>query len=362
MGLIEFLLAVYVIFVLLAIVGWQSKNQAQSTHNLPFVSVVIPFRNEADNLQATLQSVYENKNASFEILLINDHSEDNSLEICKQFIAQHSNIKVLSLEDTHGKKEALKKGVNASKGNWILQTDADCTVSSTWISTMASYAQKEVNLIMGPVKCKEEMLPWNWFNQIEIAFLQGITGATAKFNNPVMANGANLLFRKDIFEEYLKSGMGEKYASGDDQFLLNFVKKSEAQSIKYVQKKAAIVESSFPFSWEQMLIQRTRWAKKNMGTWNQESIVGLVLLSTQLLWPFLLVVALINPLYWTIAWKVFWVKTVMEFFWSLLIFPFFKIKRWGYLPLYAIIYPVFLIQVLLRTKTKDHRWKGRNID
>lgn len=96
----------------------------------PFLSIIIPARNEERRLPQTLEQVarfVENSVTSTEILIVINASTDRSLEVASSFAAQHANVRVLA-EDLPGKGRAVQKGMLAAKGDYRFFADADLSM------------------------------------------------------------------------------------------------------------------------------------------------------------------------------------------------------------------------------------------
>ena len=241
------LLFIYVVAIALCIIGWARTvpvNKKSGT-NSASIAIVIPFRNEENHLASTIESILNQKfSGDFEIILVNDHSEDSSSQIAKNYAEEHTRIYLYQLVDQTGKKQALNFGIKKSNSQIILQCDADCTHNSSWLNTMYDNFSADCKLLLGPVKIENNKCTWNWMNELEMMFLQTITASTLYFGIPTMANGANLMYRKEDYFKYKESGIGSNYSSGDDQHLLNYLAKKDAKSIKYCKDKNTIATTA----------------------------------------------------------------------------------------------------------------------
>jgi glycosyltransferase involved in cell wall biosynthesis len=113
------------------------------------ITVIIPARNEEDNITACLQSILAQdypKNL-FEVIVVDDHSTDGTAEQVRSFTSE--NIRLISLKDHTNndplnsyKKKAIEIAVQQSTGNLIVTTDADCVVSTKWLSRIASFYEQ----------------------------------------------------------------------------------------------------------------------------------------------------------------------------------------------------------------------------
>ncbi len=143
----------YLLFLLVLIVVWNSwKLDSQPYQEIP-ISIVIPFRNEESNLPKLVESLSKQEHRSFEVVFVNDHSEDEGLNLLHELLQKVAfNYQIHTLKDTFGKKEAIKAGIEVSTQDVIITTDADCTADSYWLEEVSSRFQDErVQMVVGPV-------------------------------------------------------------------------------------------------------------------------------------------------------------------------------------------------------------------
>ena len=139
------------------------------------VSLVIAARNEAHNLEKLLNSIFNQNYTNFEVILVNDRSEDNSLEILEKFKNNNpaKNFHFISIKEKpqncNGKKYALHIGIKAAKNEIILLTDADCLPKDEfWVEKMANSFDKKTNTVVGISLYKNDKRTFlNWFVQNE---------------------------------------------------------------------------------------------------------------------------------------------------------------------------------------------------
>ena len=360
--IVSFLLFVYLVLLIVIVVKWNTFPQPINSVIISQISIVIPFRNEEDKLGKTIQCLLsQNTNLSLDIILINDHSTDSSLQIANEFRINNPSISVLSLSDTSGKKAALLAGIQQSKSEWILQSDADCQMKNNWVNTMVSGINDGTKLLLGPVIATEKNKKWDWFNQIESMILQTITAVSAYFNQALLSNGANLLYKKSDYLEYTNSGLGQDFASGDDYFLMQFIQQKYLGGIQYLKNVDAIIETDFPNNWEKMIHQRSRWAKKSTGEKGLNSVIMIFLIGIHFIFPLLLISSIFSPSILNDAIPFFVTKTIMELILIYYADQFFKTKKYNHILLFAILYPIFLFQIVLSFRDKNNTWKDRSI-
>ena len=225
------------------------------------VTIVIPFRNEAENLTNLITSLngLELGPHQVEVLLINDHSTDSSVKVlaANNISLRH---KVLNNSLT-GKKEALKLAWQHASGDIVLQTDADCVLPSTWlVSMLHPFAQEKVQLVSGPVDFYATTNFWSKMVRLDFNALIVIGAAHIAWGKPMLCNGANLAYRKNILQSF---DYRENKASGDDIYLMQHVHATSLEGICFNKKQDAMVMTSGPQHFREFLNQRIRWASKN---------------------------------------------------------------------------------------------------
>jgi chlorobactene glucosyltransferase len=96
---------------------------------LPFISVLIPARNEEKNIRKCIESLLRQNYPNYEIIAVNDRSTDNTLTILRELEELHPRLRVVNIEKSHkdwsGKNYALHLGVDQARGDWFLFSDAD---------------------------------------------------------------------------------------------------------------------------------------------------------------------------------------------------------------------------------------------
>lgn len=227
-----------------------------------FVSVIIPVRNESDNLPNLLEniSLQDYPAESFEVIVVDDNSTDKTYEIAEGYKCI-KNFKILRNKGT-GKKSALLTGAENASGKLVITTDADCRMGNSWISAIASfYSLHHPDLIICPVVLESMKGFYGGFQELEFLSLQGVTAGTAMAGQPAMCNGANLAFPVST---YLQNAVSLKteIASGDDIFLLQSLKKKKNSVIMWLESKEAIVVTKGRPATRSFLRQRSRWISK----------------------------------------------------------------------------------------------------
>lgn len=229
------------------------------------ISVIVPVRNEASNIKALLadlhQQDYDPKN--FEVIVVNDHSTDNTTQVVEMAISQYSDhFKIVHLSKAMGKKAAATYGVQEASGKYILCTDGDCRVPMTWISTYAAFIREhKPYMISGPVK----MIGSRFFDKIQamdFSSLQAFGATSLQQGMASSCNGANMAYSKEAFLKVDGYKGNENLASGDDEFLLQKIFASYPEKVFFMKSHEAIVETVPKSNLKGFIQQRVRWASK----------------------------------------------------------------------------------------------------
>jgi len=169
------------------------------------VSVIIYSKNEAHNLQKNLPSIIEQDYQDFEIILINNASNDDTLDIMEYYSSKFNQIKIVNVKPIEAfwgsKKYALTLGIKAASNDFLLLTNANCQpISKYWIKEMSRHFSKTKTLILGYSAYKKQK--YNLFNKL-IRFDNLLTTiqyfSYTKLGIPYMGIGRNLAYRKELF-------------------------------------------------------------------------------------------------------------------------------------------------------------------
>jgi cellulose synthase/poly-beta-1,6-N-acetylglucosamine synthase-like glycosyltransferase len=331
----------------------------ESTNNS--YSILIALRNEEKNLEALFESLKKLSypKDQYEIIFINDHSEDTSIDLLSVFKAENLNTQIQILHNIGiGKKAALSMGVAHSNYDWILTTDADCTLPITWIQCYDTLLQQEeYKYISGPVSLTHNNTFLNQFQNIEFLSLQGTTMGSYAIHKPFMSNGANSGFSRSVFLDMSGYKGNESIASGDDVFLLEKIISKYPKGVAFIKSRDAIVVTESETTWRGLINQKIRWAAKATSYKNRTGIwVGTIVFLSNLL------LLLLLALSWKLAAIFFAGKLILDFIFLKKTVHFFKIKL--SFPLFiwsSILYPFFNVWVFLLSQFKGFEWKGRTL-
>jgi len=336
----------------------------QKTHSTK-ISVIIPARNEEENIGHLLQALQEQTYPSnlFETIVINDHSDDNTVEVVKQF--KGIILSELDSDPVNSyKKKAIEQGINTASGKLIITTDADCIPPPTWIETIVSfYEDKKSAFIAALVIFQHDSSLIQIFQALDFLVLQGITGASVYKKIHSMCNGANLAYQKEVFEQVKGFEGVDNIASGDDMLLMHKIRKKFPEDVHYLKSKQAIVLTQPMKTWREFFNQRIRWASK--ATFYDDKKIFWVLLLVYL-FNFSFLVLLIAGI-WNLKFLVFflllWVaKTIIELPFVYSVAKYFN--QQSLLKYFFFFQPLHIAYTIIAGwlgQFRKYEWKGRRV-
>ncbi len=332
-------------------------------------SIVVPFRNEAENLPILLESFSKLNypNDLFEVFLVDDFSSEefqvSSFKFASpvRFRSGQVSITKNNRVSNSPKKDAISTAISKTKNDWIITTDADCIVNENWLLTLDNYIQnQDVSMIAGAVTydCNDSFL--HHFQQLDLASLQGATIGSFGLGKGFMCNGANFAYTKSFFLELNGFDGNDTIASGDDVFLLQKAIANNPEKVHYLKSKNNIVITKPLNDWKSLFYQRVRWASKT-GSYQSGFGKGLAVVVFAGNLGFLMAVASWLLALIAIEHLLFFVflKFIVD---SVLIHKsnhFLTTNRIRFLVCSSLWYPFFSVSVALYSLFGKYEWKGR---
>jgi biofilm PGA synthesis N-glycosyltransferase PgaC len=254
----------YAIWLLSMIVQWQRADDVPPPcDDARHITIIIPFRDEAEHLPALLKTLAKqmNEGAGVNIILVDDHSSDNSLSIAEKFSSENDSVIVIRQHETQGKKQGVDLALNHAQSEWIITLDADIEPCSGWLKRIASWTKNNTNdLLILPLHIGPGKNLIGHLQEVEFASVMAITGGMALAGKPILCNGGNLCFRKEAYDRVRESRTDMHITSGDDVFLLNALK--PIGKVVWVHDPRVRVSTSPKQSWRSFAAQRLRWMGK----------------------------------------------------------------------------------------------------
>lgn len=371
----RFILYVFILFSIFTIVQLcylflvffrfvlHKKKNTLTNNTYPSVSVIIAARNESDNLFTNLPLILEQDYPSFEVIVVNHQSIDESYHILNAYKMQYEHLKVVEVENSRhlgvGKKLPLTLGIKSAKNNLLVFTDADCFPSSTnWLSCM----------VEGFSEGKEIVLGFSPYIEVEKSFLNKIIRFDTLFiavnyfsfaliGKPYMGVGRNLAYTKNVFDSVKGFKSHYSISSGDDDLFVQEASNKRNVSIQI--NPDAFTMSPSKETWKEWIDQKTRhFSTSERYSFFTRILLGLYPVSLLIFW-FLGVYLFFDSEYNYLA--LFLFLSVILLKWTIQGLSFNKLKSRQFLPYLPFIELFYAILVPLIYYTRGTRnrntWK-----
>lgn len=345
--------------------GQQLQSQFKTT-----VSVLVPVRNEEQHIANLVQDLIAQNYpiALFNIIIIDDHSTDQTATIVRSFSNSNLRLLQLSIEKPINsyKKRAIATAIATCDSELILTTDGDCRMGPDWIASIVSmYEQERCQLISSPVAYHQEKSLAEKIQTVEFELLIAAGAACIQNKFPNTCNGANLAYTRSAF--YAVGGFKgiDELASGDDELLLHKMHKQFPDGLRFLKEPSAIVYTEAKGTLRSFYQQRKRWASKSVKYADKR----MVLLVSIIYFFNLLIFIQAGLLFFTTANLAMFViligvKMGLD---AILIFQslsFFKKRRLLLLlPLVEIFYVIYILIIgIIANIGGAYEWKGRTVN
>lgn len=329
------------------------------------VSVVIAARNEEANITKILSDLKAQTYADYEVIVVDDHSDDETFALCERLAAAFPQLRILK-NPSEGKKAAVAAGVKFAEGDVVLTTDADCRVQRNWIASVVSdFEEYKADIMASPVDMLDvssaHQTLFKRLQRLEFMSLQASTAGSICRSRATMCNSANLAFKRGLYNA--SAFDGNDRMSGDDVFFLHHVKRSGGR-IAFSFSPDATVYTLPNETLSGFFSQRARWAGKATSYKDTDTIAtAIVVLLANLSIIASAVGACLSLLYLYLFVLLFAVKALADF-----AFLRTYAKRVGMagvvapfeVVLLSVVYPFYVI-VSAFGGLLPNRWKGRRM-
>jgi cellulose synthase/poly-beta-1,6-N-acetylglucosamine synthase-like glycosyltransferase len=270
--LLLLLAAAFYLIVHIGLIAGLRRLDYSIFNDRPFVSIIVAARNEEKNICQLLHSLSHQTYSRYEIIIVNDRSADRTAQLVADFRKNYSNITLIEikslLDNMPAKKNALRAGINASKGEILCFTDADCFPPPHWIEELVKTFQPDVGLVAGysPYQIPNQKFSTSGlFDKIFFDFI-----AYEEFRAAIWSSGAigwnlgwlctgrNLAYRRKVYDEVGGFEKIKQSISGDDDLFLQLVRRQTVWKINYVKTLESFVPTVPPNTFWSFVEQRKR--------------------------------------------------------------------------------------------------------
>jgi len=325
--------------------------------------VVVCARNEEENLKLNLPLILEQDYPSYEVVVVNDCSEDNTEQVLAELKQKYPHLRSTIIKKDgsfrNGKKFAATVGVKAAQHEWLLFTEAGCRPESAqWIASMSRGFDDDKSIVLGYGSyLANKGLSSKWI-RYDTCFVALQYFGFAKIGKAYMGMGNNLAYRKSLF--FAHNGFAEHahVFSGDDGLLVNAA--ATRQNVAVVYTKDAHMRTTANKTFKEWLWQKRKhvvagkYFKKGQGFW-----LSLEPFSRVLMWASFGALMFLYP-FWQYILMVFLLRMIL--FMSVIGVTTKRLNEPGILP-HAVFFDLampfvyFYVFLLNRIFSKHNKWK-----
>lgn len=238
------------------------------------VSLIVYIENNEEELKRFLAALHNQSYPNFEIVLVNNASYDDSLEIAKQFAQSQENVKIVNVENNESfwgnKRYALTLGIKVAKYDYLLFCEPTAIPDSAlWITNMTSQFTLSKSIILGHQRL--EVVPkslWNKLIRFQNATWAAYNFSWANIAKPLFGNNKNLAYKKEEF--YKVNGFIDQMTQnrGEDYYFINTIatSKNTAVSLSKTSFTASSINPSFKAWTQEVKSQSTLFSALGLGT------------------------------------------------------------------------------------------------
>lgn len=339
-------------------VGKSRKRVGAITVLASEITVLIPFRDEAQRIDVLLNSLVSLRKYPSKLIFIDDHSSDHTANLIREKLLDVP-FEILSLNgELAGKKAALRAGIAIVETKYILTVDADVSFAPSYFENIEKLEEADMYVLPAILTAKK---PLHFLYELDVVLANALNTGLSGLARPIFASGANLLFKKQVFDEVDDLPSHAHNASGDDTYLLRDFRKNR-KNVRLESSLTVAIFTETPQTFRQFIDQRLRWVGKTTD-------IGDTLATIAALGQFILAIGFFAGLiYWSIEanWQQFFTlfsfKIGMDWVFFL---PFFiRTKRpvtWMLIPLYELLFPIYSLLLGVLMLAYRPKWKGRAI-
>ena len=335
-----------------------SKNTRKNN-----ISVIIAARNEEKHLPNLLNSLiaqnYPKEN--YEIIIVDDRSEDNTVGIIREYKSKNRNITLLQVknESKHllGKKGALDAGIRAAKHDILAFTDADCVPTNNWLKQINNHFTDDTDIVAGYSYVHYKNSFFKFLKNLERSSLFAVIAGSFGWNWGITITAGNMAYRKELYNKVDGFGDIGKIKSGDDVLMIQKMGKI-ARRMKFMFHSESIVNTCRDETTNSQIQQETRRGSKWQHYTFPVKIMTLFIFIYYLIFSFSFFGFLLAKLSLTFFIIIFILKILPEFLLLILFLARMKrLKLMWIFPIAELIYIPYFVLFGLKGTFGKYKWK-----
>lgn len=366
MIIVIFIIAFFVqsVYYLLIYIRVLFHSSEEISYDKKPISVIVSARNEADNLKKNLPKILNQEYAQFELIVINDRSEDDTANVLDKLKQTYHNLTITTINDLSetgaGKKRALTEGIKFAKNEYLVFTDADCyPVSKRWLKLLAATYKKDTEIVLAYGAYEDQKTFLNKIIRFETLTIALQYMSYSLVGMTYMGVGRNLSYKKSVYRrtEGFKSHMG--ILSGDDDLFVN--EAADKKNTTIILNKESITRSEPKKSFKEYIVQKRRHLLTGRLYKKKHQIFLGTEIFSRFFFYFIGLICLLTNTYPTLILSAVLVRLIMQI---IIIGVFSKMlnekKVLIFIPIFDILIPLINLYIVVSNifiKAKDIVWK-----
>lgn len=238
---------IYFTIIISFFIGMLFNKNSQNT-KINHISVIIAARNEEKHLSELLKSLTKQTymKDKFEVIVVDDRSNDNTAEIVRRFALKYSNIRLLQIKNVQehllGKKRALDTGIRAAKYDLLAFTDADCVLNKRWIEQINKHFTEDTDIVAGYSYVNYKNPFFKYLKNLERSSIFALIAGSFGWNWGITITAGNMAYRKELYEKVNGFDNIGSVKSGDDVLMIQKMNKF-ARKMKFMFHKDSFVKT-----------------------------------------------------------------------------------------------------------------------
>ena len=259
------LCTLYVSLIILFSIGLLRRLRSASPEQ-PNVSIIVPARNEAHNLDACLNALSAQTYPAhqFEIIIVDDRSTDETANKIRAWQTKLSNLHGVSVEQQEfdcPKKNALWQGIKQAHHDIVFTTDADCRPGPNWLSSTIVQFASNIGMVIGHAPLIQEGKTQSLLS-LQALIVSILAAGSAGIGFPLTCTGRNLAFRRQSFDEANGYSAIGHIIGGDDVLLMNQIINNTSWKIRFnADPKSYVPSAPHP---DNLLDRQVRYQSKTI--------------------------------------------------------------------------------------------------